>query len=117
MDAPAIEQNDGKNGTTFDRELLRNFESYLQPKGIFLFRDSSTAVKRRVDIFHYHCHRGPIALADRRRATGSKSNEKVAVGKDAAQVASVNRASNDIYLGPSVGTKYDAEIYRVYRYN
>lgn len=107
-----------KNGATSDRELLRNFESYLQPKGTFLFRDSSTAVKRRADIFHYHCHRGPIALADRRRrAIGSKSNERVVVGKDAAQVASVNRASNDIYLGPPAGTKYDAEIYRVYRYN
>lgn len=106
-----------KNGATSDRELLRNFENYLQPKGTFLFRDSSTAVKRRADIFHYHCHRGPIALTDRRRAIGSKSNERVAVGKDAAQVASVNRASNDIYLGPSAGTKYDAEIYRLYRYN
>lgn len=57
-----MEQNDGKNGATSDRELLGNFESYLQPKGTFLFRDSSTAVKRRADIFHYHCHRGPIAL-------------------------------------------------------
>lgn len=112
-----MEQNDGKNGATSDRELLRNFESYLQPKGTFLFRDSSTAVKGRADIFHYHRQRGPIALADRQRATGSKSNDRAAVGKDAAQVASVNRASNDIYLGPSAGTKYDAEIYRVYRYN